>query len=104
MRGHAVAGAEDVSFYDFDEYERLVLTASALDASAHLIVLLGGDPSSRAVGADEEWLVADLQPEVLHGAEDRAGCVVCLDPAHQPLAIVTTERLYGRTRASTDWE
>ena len=53
-----------------------------------------GDPSARAVGADEEWLVADLQPEVLHGAEDRAGCVVCLDPAHQPLAIVTTE---GRT-------
>jgi hypothetical protein len=35
-----------MSFYDFDEYERLVLAASALDATAHLIVLLGGDPMS----------------------------------------------------------
>ena len=32
--------------------------------------------------------------------EDRAGCVVRLDPAHQPLAIVTTERLYARIRAA----
>ena len=35
-----------MSFYDFDEYERLVLAASALDATAHLIVLLGGEAGS----------------------------------------------------------
>jgi len=33
-----------MSFYDFDEYERLVLAASAFDATAHLIVLLGHEP------------------------------------------------------------
>jgi len=30
-----------MSFYDFDEYERLVAAASSVDATAHLIVLLG---------------------------------------------------------------
>lgn len=35
-----------MSFYDLDEYERLVLAASALDATAHLIVLLGGEAGS----------------------------------------------------------
>jgi hypothetical protein len=29
-------------FYDFDEYERLIAAAKALDRAAHLIVLLGG--------------------------------------------------------------
>jgi integrase len=36
-----------MSFYDFDEYERLVVAASAIDATAHLIVLLGGEAGLR---------------------------------------------------------
>jgi integrase len=36
-----------MSFYDFDEYERLVSAASALDGTAHLIVLLGGEAGLR---------------------------------------------------------
>ena len=38
-----------MSFYDFDEYERLVLAASAFDATAHLIVLLGHKPEFSGV-------------------------------------------------------
>jgi hypothetical protein len=34
-----------MSFYDFDEYERLV--PSGIDATAHLIVLLGGEAGLR---------------------------------------------------------
>jgi hypothetical protein len=36
-----------MSFYDFDEYERLVAAASAIDATAHLIVLLDGEAGLR---------------------------------------------------------
>jgi integrase len=36
-----------MSFYDFDEYERLVSAATSLDATARLIVLLGGDAGLR---------------------------------------------------------
>jgi integrase len=36
-----------MSFYDFDEYERLVSAASSLDATAHLIVLVGGEAGLR---------------------------------------------------------
>jgi hypothetical protein len=36
-----------MAFYDFDEYERLVAAASAIDATAHLIVLLGGEAGLR---------------------------------------------------------
>jgi hypothetical protein len=37
-----------MSFDDFDEYERIVLAAGGLDATAHLIVPLAGEA---AVGA-----------------------------------------------------
>jgi integrase len=36
-----------MSFYDFEEYERLVAAARAMDASTHLIVLLGGEAGLR---------------------------------------------------------
>ena len=36
-----------MSFYDFDEYERLVAAASSVDRTAHLIVLLGGEAGLR---------------------------------------------------------
>ena len=36
-----------MSFYDFNEYERLVAAASLVDATAHLIVLLGGEAGLR---------------------------------------------------------
>src|SRR3989442_1178016 len=35
------------TFYDFDEYERLVETARLLDARTHVIVLLGGEAGLR---------------------------------------------------------
>jgi len=34
-------------FYDFDEYQRLIHSAKAMDRNAHLIVLLGGDAGLR---------------------------------------------------------
>jgi integrase len=50
-----------MSFYDFDEYERLVLAASALDATAHLIVLLGGEAGLRCGEMIAlEWRDVDL--------------------------------------------
>jgi hypothetical protein len=36
-----------MSFCDFDEYERLVAAASSVDATAHLIVLLGWEAGER---------------------------------------------------------
>jgi integrase len=36
-----------MSFYDFDEYERLVAAAKSTDSSANLIVLLGGEAGLR---------------------------------------------------------
>jgi integrase len=49
------------SFYDFDEYERLVSAASALDATAHLIVLLGGEAGLRCREMIAlEWRDVDL--------------------------------------------
>ena len=50
-----------MSFYDFDEYERLVLAASALDATAHLIVLVGGEAGLRCGEMIAlEWRDVDL--------------------------------------------
>jgi hypothetical protein len=37
-----------IDFYDFEEYERLVAAAAALDPRAHLLILLGGDAGLRS--------------------------------------------------------
>lgn len=50
-----------VGFYDFDEYERLVEAARGKDATAYLIVLLGGEAGLRSgemIGL--EWSDVDL--------------------------------------------
>ena len=62
VHDHAAAGAEGVeSFYDFDQYERLVEAASALDPTAHLIVLLGGEAGLRCGEMIAlEWSDVDL--------------------------------------------
>ena len=39
--------ASEATFHDFDEYERLVTAAQAVDANAHLLVLLGGEAGMR---------------------------------------------------------
>jgi len=50
-----------MSFYDFDEYERLVSSASAVDTTAHLIVLLGGEAGLRCGEMIAlEWRDVDL--------------------------------------------
>jgi integrase len=50
-----------MSFYDFDEYERLVSSASAIDTTAHLIVLLGGEAGLRCGEMIAlEWRDVDL--------------------------------------------
>jgi integrase len=50
-----------MAFYDFDEYERLVLAASQVDATAHLIVLLGGEAGLRCGEMIAlEWRDVDL--------------------------------------------
>ena len=50
-----------MSFYDFDEYERLVAAASSIDATAHLIVLLGGEAGLRCGEMIAlEWRDVDL--------------------------------------------
>lgn len=49
------------SFYDFDDYERLVAAASSVDATAHLIVLLGGEAGLRCGEMIAlEWRDVDL--------------------------------------------
>jgi integrase len=55
-----------MSFYDFDEYERLVAAASAIDATAHLIVLLDGEaglPCGEMIA--REWKDVDLSKRQL---------------------------------------
>lgn len=50
-----------MAFYDFDEYERLVEAAGAVDAAARLIVLLGGEAGLRCgemIGL--EWRDVDV--------------------------------------------
>jgi integrase len=55
-----------MSFYDFDEYERLVSAASSLDATAHLIVLLGGEAGLRCGEMIAlEWRDVDLSKRQL---------------------------------------
>src|SRR5436190_1218793 len=50
-----------MSFYDFDEYERLVAATSAVDATAYLIVLLGGEAGLRCGEMIAlEWRDVDL--------------------------------------------
>jgi integrase len=50
-----------MSFHDFDEYERLVAAANAIDATAHLIVLLGGEAGLRCGEMIAlEWRDVDL--------------------------------------------
>jgi integrase len=50
-----------MSFYDFDEYERLVAAASSIDATAYLIVLLGGEAGLRCGEMIAlEWRDVDL--------------------------------------------
>jgi integrase len=53
-------------FYDFDEYERLIQAAKALDRTTHLIVLLGGDAGLRCGEIMAlEWRDVDLQKRQL---------------------------------------
>src|SRR5262249_26107560 len=50
-----------MSFHDFDEYERLVSAAGEVDATAHLIVLLGGEAGLRCGEMIAlEWRDVDL--------------------------------------------
>jgi hypothetical protein len=62
-----------MSFYGFDEYERLVLAASALDATAHLIVLLGGEARLRCGSKLSQDGVHILRPHVLLASLDARG-------------------------------
>jgi integrase len=52
---------KSAAFYDFDEYERLVVAARSIDHVAHLVVLLGGEAGLRLgemIGL--EWGDVDL--------------------------------------------
>jgi integrase len=50
-----------MAFYDFDEYERLVAAAKAIDQVAHVIVLLGGEAGLRCNEMIAlEWRDVDL--------------------------------------------
>jgi integrase len=50
-----------MAFYDFDEYERLVAAAKAIDQVAHVIVLLGGEAGLRCGEMIAlEWRDVDL--------------------------------------------
>ena len=53
-------------FHDFETYERLIAAAMQLDASAHLVVLLGGEAGMRCGEiAALEWEDVDLQKRQL---------------------------------------
>jgi integrase len=55
-----------VRFHDFETYERLIAAALQLDASAHLVVLLGGEAGMRCGEiAALEWEDVDLQKRQL---------------------------------------
>jgi integrase len=55
-----------VGFYDFEEYEQLVKAARQLDATAYLVVLLGGDAGLRCGEIIAlEWTDADLRKRQL---------------------------------------
>src|SRR4029453_17248397 len=51
----------NVSFYDFDEYERLVAAAKAIDHRTYLLVLLSGEAGLRSGEMVAlEWTDVDL--------------------------------------------
>ena len=55
-----------ISFYDFDEYERLVAAAKAIDFRAYLLVLLSGDAGLRSGEmVAVEWTDMDLTKRLL---------------------------------------
>ena len=52
---------DEAAFYDFEEFERLVVAAESIDARAHLIVLLGGEAGLRCGEMMAlEWTDIDL--------------------------------------------
>ena len=56
----------DVSFYDFDEYERLVATATAIDHRTYLLVRLSGEAGLRSGEMVAlEWTDVDLIKRLL---------------------------------------
>jgi len=56
----------EMGFFDFDEYERLVAAAKALDANAYLIVLFGGEAGLRCGEMMAlEWSDVDLSKRQL---------------------------------------
>jgi integrase len=55
-----------IAFYDFDEYERLVAAAKALDRRTHLLVLLSGEAGLRSGEMIAlEWTDIDLVKRLL---------------------------------------
>jgi len=81
-----------MSFYDFDEYERLVAATSSVDATAHLIVLLGGEAGLRCGEMIAlEWRDVDLGKRHLRPAvrlerpgDDTEGRTAAVCAAHHP--------------------
>ena len=88
------------SFYDFDEYALLTKAAAAMDARAHVIVLLGGDAGLR-VGEMMalEWRDVDLERRQLWVRRSAWRGHVTAPKGGQPRCVTMTRRLTAALRS-----
>jgi len=84
----------DADFHDFDEYERLVEAAIAVDANTHLVVLLGGDAGLRCGEMLAlEWTDIDFSNRSLHVKRSDWRGHVTAPKGGRPRRIPMTKRL-----------
>lgn len=84
----------DANFHDFDEYERLVEAAKAVDANTHLVVLLGGDAGLRCGEILAlEWTNIDFSNRSLHVKRSDWRGHVTAPKGGRPRRIPLTKRL-----------
>jgi integrase len=90
----------EMSFYDCDEYERLVAAARAIDPRTHIAVLLGGDAGLRASEVIAvEQTDADYQRGYLNVQRAEWRGQVGLPKSGRPRRVPMTKRLSAALRA-----
>lgn len=90
----------EVDFYDFDEYERLVDTAAAIDLETLLIVLLGGEAGLRRGEIIAlEWSDLDFKRGVVTIARSEYRGHVSATKGHRLRTVPLTERLREALKA-----
>jgi integrase len=83
-----------VDFYDFDEYARMVAAAAAIDATTHLVVLLGGDAGLRAGEMRAlQWTDVDLEKGQLRVERNEWQGHICTTKGGRLRYVPMTKRL-----------